>query len=102
MFCGSKQYSTGYNWLTVVVPADPATQNFKLQIATNDYTLASTYTVNLVVSFINSAYTATLTETFSLTLLHPCKITVITPSQLSTTINFIFGFPAVSITFSNF
>jgi len=61
VFCGAKKYATGKTWLSVTTPSDPATQNFQLVIATNDYTLAATYTISLVVSFVNAAYTGTLT-----------------------------------------
>lgn len=91
MFCGVKTYATGLTWLSVLTPADPATQQFQLQIATNDYTLATTYSVNLVINFANPLYLGTLTQTLSLTLLHPCKITLITTSQVINPITFPFG-----------
>jgi hypothetical protein len=61
MLCGVKKYSTGFTWLTVVTPADPLTQNYLLQVTTNDYTLANTYSVSLVVTFANSSYASTIT-----------------------------------------
>jgi len=61
LICGAKKYSTGKTWLTVTTPADPVTQQFKLVISTNDYSIASTYTINLVVSFVNDKWTGTLT-----------------------------------------
>ena len=53
LMCGLKSYSTGLAWLTVVTPADPLTQNFKLQVTTNNYALANTYSVSIVVTFAN-------------------------------------------------
>jgi hypothetical protein len=102
IFCGAKKYATGYGWLTAVAPADPATQEFSLQIATNDYTLATTYTINLVVSFVNPLYLGTLTQTLSLTLLHPCKLTLITTSQVINPITYPFGGAAVFTAYTNF
>ncbi len=61
MFCGAKKYATGYTWLTAVAPSNPVTEYFQLVIATNDYNLAATYTINMVVSFVNTAFIATLT-----------------------------------------
>jgi len=43
MFCGTKAYATDQTWLTVTTPADPVTQQFQLNVGTNDYTLAATY-----------------------------------------------------------
>jgi len=102
MQCGVKTYATDYAWLSVLTPADPATQQFQLQIATNDYTLATTYTVNLVINFANPLYLSTLTQTLSLTLLHPCKITLITTSQVINPITYPFGGAAVLTAFTNF
>jgi hypothetical protein len=83
MLCGVKSYSTGLAWLTVLTPADPLTQNFELQVTTNDYTLANTYAVNLVVSFANASYTSTYTQTLSVKLLHPCTLTVLNAAAIS-------------------
>lgn len=80
MFCGLKTYSTGLAWLSVLTPADPVTQNFELQVSTNDPVLAGTYTVSLVIVFADVTLTQTLTQTLTLNLLHPCKITLITTS----------------------
>lgn len=51
MLCEVKTYTTDQPWLTVLTPANPATQQFQLQVTTNDYTLANTYSVNLTVGF---------------------------------------------------
>jgi hypothetical protein len=51
MFCGVKKYETGFSWLTIVIPNDPSNEQFKLQVTTNDYKLANTYSVSLVVTF---------------------------------------------------
>jgi hypothetical protein len=61
MLCGVKKYSTGLAWLTVITPADPLTQNFLLQVTTNDYTKANIYSVSLVVTFVNASYPSTIT-----------------------------------------
>lgn len=61
LVCGAKKYSTGRTWLTITTPADPVTQQFRLMIATNDYSIASTHTISLVVSFVNEYWTGTLT-----------------------------------------
>ena len=80
MFCGVKNYSTGLTWLTVLTPADPLTQNFELQVTTNNYNLANTYSVSLLVKFANLDYPATLTQVLTVTLIHPCKTTMISTS----------------------
>ncbi len=80
MICEVKTYTTGYPWLSVYKPADPANENFELRVSTNDYNLAGTHPVNLVVGFSRSDLTMTLTQTFSVILHHPCKKTVITTS----------------------
>ncbi len=77
MVCGLKTYSTGFSWLTVLTPSDPLSQTFELQVNTNDYNLAKSYTVDLVVSFANSSYLSTITQTLYVKLLHPCASTVI-------------------------
>ena len=92
LLCGIKTYSTGLSWLTVLAPADPLTQNFQLRITTNDYTLAGTYSVSIVVAFTNAVYyPATLTQTLSVTLLHPCKTTSISSLQTISNIVYVFG-----------
>jgi hypothetical protein len=78
MICEVKTYSTGYSWLSVYQPTDPANENFELRVTTNDYNLATTHTVNLVVGFSRTDLTMTFTQTFDITLHHPCKTTVIT------------------------
>lgn len=57
LFCGSKKYSTGLTWLTVVPPNDPLTADFQLVAATNDFNLAGPQTVNLVVGFAYAGFT---------------------------------------------
>jgi len=81
MYCGIKTYATGLPWLKVVAPDDPLTQKFQLQVTTNDYNLAGTYSVNIVVAFANKSYPSILTQTISITLLHPCNLTTITKTQ---------------------
>jgi len=102
VLCGVKSYSTGKTWLSISTPADPATQQFQLKISTNDYTLATTHTISLVISFTNTIWPGTLTEQLTLILLHPCKKTIITTSQTIGPINFDFGGSAVLTSFNNF
>ena len=102
MVCGIKTYSTGLAWLTVLAPADPLTQNFQLQVTTNDYTLAGTYSVSIVVAFANSNYTSTLTQTLSVTLLHPCKTTTISTTQTIPSLSYLFGATATQQQFFEF
>jgi len=61
LVCGAKKYLTNKPWLSVTTPADPATQEFQLVIASNDYSIASTYTINLVVGFVDVRWSGTLT-----------------------------------------
>jgi hypothetical protein len=61
MLCGLKKYSTGLTWLTVKVSTDPLTENFELQVTTNDYRLAKTYSVNMIVTFVNASYPSSIT-----------------------------------------
>ena len=102
MKCGLKTYSTGFSWLTVLAPADPLTQNFQLQVTTNDYTLAGTYSVNIVVAFANTCFPATLAQTLSVTLLHPCKTTTISSSQTIPGLVYVFGAAATQHLFVEF
>jgi hypothetical protein len=83
MVCGLKAYSTGFSWLTVLSPADPLSQTFELQVNTNDFNLADTFKVDLLISFTNTSYTSTLTQTLYVKLLHPCTSTVIYPAVIS-------------------
>ena len=80
MQCGLKSYSTGLPWLTVLTPPDPNKQFFELQVTTNDYKLASTHSVKLEVTFADPNFLSTITQTLFVTLLHPCKTTIIETS----------------------
>jgi hypothetical protein len=91
MICEVKTYSTGYSWLSVYQPADPANENFELRVTTNDYNVAGTHTVNLVVGFSRTDLTITWTQTFSVTLIHPCKTTVVTSNQTIPLLQYYFG-----------
>ena len=91
MYCGVKSYSTGLTWLSVLTPTNPLIENFELQVTTNDYALANTYTVSIVVTFSNTNLPSTITQTLSVTLLHPCKTTVITTSQTISALFYVFG-----------
>ena len=103
MLCGIKTYSTGLSWLTVLAPADPLTQNFQLRVTTNDYTLAGTYSVSIVVAFTNAVYyPATLTQTLSVTLLHPCKTTTISTTQTIPGLVHVYGQAAYQYLFTQF
>ena len=97
-----KVYSTGLPWLTVLTPVDPLTENFQLQVTTNDYTLAGTYSVSILVAFANTAYPATLTQILSVTLLHPCKTTMISTTQTISNMVYVFGAAAIQQLFSQF
>ncbi len=48
-------------------------------MTTNDYALVNTYSVNIVVSFVNTSYTSTIIQNLSVKLLHPCTSTEINP-----------------------
>lgn len=61
LICGVKTYSTGLNWISVIAPNDPLTENFQLQINSNDLSLAGTHEVDIIVKFANANYLATLT-----------------------------------------
>ena len=102
MKCGLKTYSTGLAWLSVLSPANPLTQNFQLQVTTNDYTLAETYSVNIVVAFANACFPATLAQTLSVTLLHPCKTTTISSAQTIPGLVYVFGAAAIQQEFVQF
>ena len=62
-FCGLKTYSTGLPWLTVLAPADPLTQDFQLQVSTNDFNLAGNHPVNITVAFANAGYSSKIIQT---------------------------------------
>jgi hypothetical protein len=79
--CGPKVYTLNQPWASLVMPADPVTTQIQLQINTNDALLAGSQTVTLTVKFQNPLFTATLDDTVTVTLLHPCKVTTITSSQ---------------------
>ena len=100
--CGIKIYSTGLSWLTVLAHADLLTQNFQLRVTTNDYNLAGTYSVSLAVAFANAAFPATLTQTVSVTLLHPCKTTTISTTQTISDKVYVFGAAAIQQLFTQF
>jgi hypothetical protein len=91
LICEVKTYSTGYSWLSVYTPADPANENFELRVTTNDRFLAGTYTVNLVVGFSRADLTMTFTQTFSVTLIHPCKTTIVTSNQTIPLLQYTLG-----------
>jgi len=71
-------------------------------VATNDYLLAASYTVSLVVTFANVAYPGTLTETLTINLLHPCKVTSLTTAQVIPDIIFPFGGTTVLTPYTDF
>ena len=102
MICEFKTYATDKTWLTVLPPADPLTGSFQLQVTTNDYLLAGTYMVNMVVGFVTPAFTQTITETFTVTLLHPCKTTLLTTSQTVGPLSYTFGDPVLTYLFAAF
>ena len=69
---------------------------------TNNGALASTYTVNLVVGFARSDITVTITETFTVKLIHPCKETVVSSTQVIPLLQYYFGDTALQYTFLAF
>jgi hypothetical protein len=84
IICGVKSYSTGFSWLKIITPADPLSQTFELQVNTDNYNLADTLKVDLLISFTNANYASTLTQTLYVKLLHPCTSTVINPAVIPT------------------
>jgi hypothetical protein len=90
MKCGAKTFTSNLAWVSVLIPADPTTTQLQLQVSTNDYLLAGTQTLSLVVAFANTAYTGTLTETVVINMISPCTQTIITAQPISD-INFPFG-----------
>ena len=106
MLCGVKSYtpSPALAWLSVLTPADPLTQNFEIQVSTNDYNLAGSYTVDLVVAFVDATFTATYTQTgIVINLLHPCKVTTISVVNPIVTLNHPFATSGPTlIDFTNF
>lgn len=105
--CGDKQFviSPATAWLSVLTPINSATQPFALQVSTDDYLLAGTYSIVLQVSFVNTSYPGTFTQSaISITLLHPCKVTTITVvTQVSTPITHMFMINgATLVPFTNF
>ena len=102
MLCGIKSYSTGLPWLTVLVPTDPLTQNFELQVTTNDYNLTGITSVSLVVTFADVNLTQSITETLSVTLLHPSKTTIISSTQTIPNLLYTFGDAALQQAFTEF
>jgi len=80
LYCGVKSYSTGLPWLTVLVPADPILYKCELQVTTIDPALAGPHTISLIVGFA-VGFTQTITESLTVTLIHPCKLTLITTAQ---------------------
>jgi hypothetical protein len=76
--------------------------NFELKVNTNDPNLYGLRTVNLVVGFDRAGLTQKITETFSLTLIHPCKETFYSTTQTIADINYRFGDPPLVTSFSVF
>lgn len=103
-YCGVKKYTVGatWPWLSVKTPADPATQPFELQVTTTSYALANTYTVSIVVGFVTAGYPTTITQTVSITLIHPCVVTTIIPSPALVTMDYMCGRPAMTQVFTAF
>ena len=75
-----KTYSiTYYPWLSMTTPAT-STGYYQLVVSSQDYLDAGYFDVDLVVGFVNSSITETITHKFELHLHHPCKETLITTS----------------------
>jgi len=58
--------------------------------------------VTLTIGFANPVFTATLTQTITVQLLHPCVTTLITTSQTIGALQYTFGDPAVLTAFLDF
>jgi hypothetical protein len=104
MICEIKTYTTDtttYPWLSVLPPTDPLTTNFQLRVTTNDYNLAGSYAdVDITIGFARADLAhISLTQTLTVTLIHPCKLTTITTSQTITDIVHMFGDPLFKKTF---
>jgi hypothetical protein len=98
--CGAKTYTTDYTWLEIAT-ADPL-GSVAYIVNSNSPAFAGTYTATVSVRFLNMNYPAALDQTFEITLLHPCKETVISTSQTIDPIYFIFGGSAVVTPFTAF
>lgn len=68
--CGAKTYTSSFAPVTIV----PGTSTNSIKFASNDYAAhVGLFTVTITVGFAN--FLPTLTQTFDLEILHPCKIT---------------------------
>ena len=76
--------------------------NFELRVNTSDPNLYGLKTVNLVVGFDRAGLTQTITETFSLTLIDPCRETFYSTTQTIADINYRFGDLSLDSPFSLF
>ena len=63
-FCGIKTYTSDQPWLTILTPANPLTEDFQIQVATNDFSLTGKKPANIVIGFQNTDYTQTITSEF--------------------------------------
>ena len=97
-FCGAKTYVSDFAPVSVTVPGNSPNA---IEFASSDYTAhVGLFTVTITVGFLN--FTPTITQTFDLEVLHPCKITQITTTQTIPDISFPFGGTALLTPFTNF
>lgn len=102
MACGQKTYSTNKSWLSVIAPSDPLTQSFQLQANTNDVTQVGNISVVLTIGFLNPLYKQTIQQTITVTVLHPCKKTLIASTQSLSNLTYTIGDPALLNPFTAF
>jgi hypothetical protein len=72
--CGAKTMSIDCPWASVSAPADPSANNFAIKVQTNDLNLVGFQTCNILIGFADPAYTATLTQTITINIRHPCRL----------------------------
>jgi hypothetical protein len=56
----------------------------------------------MTVKFANTAYPSTITQALSVTLIHPCKTTIITTTQTISNVIYNYGGPATQQLFTQF
>lgn len=99
LVCGVNTFVTNFTWATVLVPANPATQSYELSVNTNDVLLAGSHVVVITIGYTDPLYTQTSTVSISVTINHPCILTVISSSQTISDIYYLLGDPKLNIPF---
>lgn len=69
---------------------------------TNDVTQVGAHSLVLTIGFLNPLYTQTIQQTILVTVLHPCKKTLITTTQTLPNLTYKFSEPALLSPFSAF